>query len=195
MGSASTVIRHSKGQERFPDKTSRIRPCDVCLTGPGPALQHNSLPSCSSVPACASLSVAIHVIHVLPATEALALRDELLRNAENNSAVALYRCHQALELDGQAHDYSADDWLPAIYDIAAPLLEASFSTMSRLPSPRVECTATSRLLVHEEIAGRLTESIVEATRQLKVGPGLDERTQVGPVVSDMIVGAIFDSCS
>ena len=62
----------------------------------------------SAVPACASLSVAIHVIHVLPATGALALRDQLLRNAENNSAVALYRCHQALELDGQAHDYSAD---------------------------------------------------------------------------------------
>src|ERR1700756_2688284 len=56
----------------------------------------------SAVPACASLSVAIHVIHVLPATGALALRNQLLRNAENNSAVALYRCHEALGLDGQA---------------------------------------------------------------------------------------------
>jgi hypothetical protein len=78
----------------------------------------------SAVPACANLSVAIHVIHVLPATGALALTDQLLRNAENNSAVALYRCHQALELDGQAHDYRADEWLPAVYDIAAPLLKA-----------------------------------------------------------------------
>ena len=79
----------------------------------------------SAVPACASLSVAIHMIHVLPPTGALALRDQLLRNAENNSAVALYRCHQALELDGRAHDYSADEWLPAVYDIAGSLLEAA----------------------------------------------------------------------
>ena len=45
--------------------------------------------------------------------------------ASNNSAVALYRCHQALELDGQAHDYNADEWQPAVYDIAAPLLQAA----------------------------------------------------------------------
>ena len=79
----------------------------------------------AAVPACSTASVAIHVIHVLPATGAQALRDQLLRNAENNSAVALYRCHQALELDGQAHGYSADEWLPAVYDIAAPLLAAA----------------------------------------------------------------------
>jgi hypothetical protein len=79
----------------------------------------------SAVPACASLSVAIHVIHILPATGALAVRDQLLRNAESTSAVALYHCHQALELDGQAHNYSADEWLPAVCDIAARLLEAA----------------------------------------------------------------------
>ena len=79
----------------------------------------------SAVPACASLSVAIHVIHVLPSTGALPLTDQLLRNAENNSAVALHRCHQALELDGQAHDYSAEQWLPAVYDIAGPLLQGA----------------------------------------------------------------------
>jgi hypothetical protein len=90
----------------------------------------------SAVPACASLSVAIHVIHVLPATGALALKDQLLRNAENNSAVALYRCHQALELDGQAHDYRADQWLPAVYDIAGPLLQAAH--LNREPPSLVE---------------------------------------------------------
>ena len=76
----------------------------------------------SAVPARSSLSVAIHVIHVLPTTGALPLRDQLLSNAKNNSAVALYRCHKALELDGQSNDYIADEWLPAVYDIAAPLL-------------------------------------------------------------------------
>jgi hypothetical protein len=90
----------------------------------------------SAVPACAGLSVAIHVIHVLPATGALALRDKLLRVAENNSAVGLYRCHEALELDGQAHDYSAGEWLPGVYDIAASLLEAAHLT--REPPSLVE---------------------------------------------------------
>jgi hypothetical protein len=78
----------------------------------------------SAVPSCASLSVAIQVIHILPAM-ALELRNQLLRSAEDNSALALYRCHAAVELDGQAHGYSADEWLPAIYDVAAPLLEGA----------------------------------------------------------------------
>ncbi len=46
------------------------------------------------------------------------------------------------------------------------------------------CTATSRLLVHPDVAGRLTESIVEAARALKVGPGLDESSQMGPAVDE-----------
>jgi hypothetical protein len=90
----------------------------------------------SAVPACASLTVAIHVIHVMPATGALALRDQLLGKAKNNSAIALYRCHEALNLDGQAHDYSADEWLPAVYDIAAPLLETA--RLNREPPSFVE---------------------------------------------------------
>jgi hypothetical protein len=76
------------------------------------------------------------VIHVLPATGTLALTDQLLRTAENNSATALHRCHQALELDGQAHDYTADQWLPAIYDIAGPLLETA--RLDREPPSLVE---------------------------------------------------------
>lgn len=44
------------------------------------------------------------------------------------------------------------------------------------------CTATSRLLVHQDLAGRLTEAIVESARKLKVGPGLDETSQMGPAV-------------
>ena len=108
-----------------------------------------------AVPTCASLSVAIHVIHVLPATGALALTDQLLRNAENNSAVALHRCHQALELDGQAHDYSADEWLPAVYDIAAPLLEAA----------RLDCEPPSLVEHAQEAVRWLSRAIVELDRE------------------------------
>jgi hypothetical protein len=89
----------------------------------------------TAVPACATLSVAIHVIHLLP-TGDHGLVDQLLDTAETSGAVALHRCHQALELDGRAHDYTADDWLPAVYDIAAPLLETA--RLNREPPSLVE---------------------------------------------------------
>jgi hypothetical protein len=79
----------------------------------------------AAVPACATLSVAIHAIHVLPKIREVGLVDDLLDNAENSSALALHRCHHALELDGRDHDYGAGEWLPAVYDIAAPLLESA----------------------------------------------------------------------
>ena len=80
----------------------------------------------SAVPACATLSVAIHVLHVLPATQRLRARRAVARATRRNAAQwSSHRCHQALELDGRAHDYTADQWLPAVYDIAASLLEAA----------------------------------------------------------------------
>jgi hypothetical protein len=79
----------------------------------------------TAVPACATLSVTIHVLHVLPATSDPGLVEQLLANAEERGAMVLHRCHQALELDGRAHDYTAYEWLAAVYDIAASLLEAA----------------------------------------------------------------------
>jgi hypothetical protein len=90
----------------------------------------------TAVPACAALSIAIHVIHVMPATGDPGLVQQLFDNAEMNSAIALHRCHQALELDGRSHDYSADEWLPALYDTAASLLEAA--RLNREPPSLVE---------------------------------------------------------
>jgi len=90
----------------------------------------------SAVPACATVSVAIHMIHVVPATGDPGLLHQLFDNAEKSSAIALHRCHEALELDGRAHDYSADEWLPAVYDIAAALLEAA--RLNREPPSLVE---------------------------------------------------------
>ncbi|MCO6060376.1 aldehyde dehydrogenase family protein, partial [Pseudomonas sp. MOB-449] len=45
------------------------------------------------------------------------------------------------------------------------------------------CSATSRLLVQEEIAPRLLDSLVEAARDIRIGPGLEEGVQLGPLVS------------
>ncbi|MDO8599470.1 MAG: aldehyde dehydrogenase family protein, partial [bacterium] len=46
------------------------------------------------------------------------------------------------------------------------------------------CTATSRVLVHADVAAQVTEMIVARAKALKVGPGLDPETQMGPVVSE-----------
>ncbi|MCL4507583.1 MAG: aldehyde dehydrogenase family protein [Chloroflexi bacterium] len=45
------------------------------------------------------------------------------------------------------------------------------------------CTATSRVIVEEGIAGELAAALSEAARKLRVGDGLDGATQMGPAVS------------
>lgn len=45
------------------------------------------------------------------------------------------------------------------------------------------CTAASRLIVQKGIAGRVKESLVERTRNLKLGDGLDPKVDVGPVIN------------
>jgi hypothetical protein len=79
----------------------------------------------TAFPSAATLSVAIHLVHALPEGASEMLAAGLLATAETNAADALHRCHRAHELDGHAHGYTADDWLPVIYDAAAPLLESS----------------------------------------------------------------------
>ena len=79
----------------------------------------------TAVPSAATVSVAIHLVHALPDGARATLAAELLATAEANATDALHRCHRALELDGLAHGYTAEEWLPVIYDGAAPLLESS----------------------------------------------------------------------
>ena len=79
----------------------------------------------TAIPSAATLTVAIHLLHALPPGVRGTLAGELLDTAETNAADALRRCHRALELDAHAHGYTADEWLPVIYDAAAPLLESS----------------------------------------------------------------------
>lgn len=45
------------------------------------------------------------------------------------------------------------------------------------------CTATSRLIVHEAVFKKFTEMLVERAKALKIGNGLDERIEMGPVVN------------
>ena len=45
------------------------------------------------------------------------------------------------------------------------------------------CTSSSRVIVERWVAPRLTELLLAAVRALPVGPGLDPRSKVGPLVS------------
>jgi acyl-CoA reductase-like NAD-dependent aldehyde dehydrogenase len=46
------------------------------------------------------------------------------------------------------------------------------------------CTASSRLLVHEDVVGEFVDKLVARTRALRVGNGLDPGVQMGPCVSE-----------
>ncbi len=46
------------------------------------------------------------------------------------------------------------------------------------------CTATSRLILHEDIYDEFIEMLVERVKNLKVGDPLDESTDMGPVINE-----------
>ncbi|MFB0509312.1 MAG: aldehyde dehydrogenase family protein [bacterium] len=46
------------------------------------------------------------------------------------------------------------------------------------------CTATSRLIIEEKVYDKLLEKLVERAKSLKVGDGLDESIEMGPMVSE-----------
>ena len=65
-----------------------------------------------------------------------ALRERAAPQREQQQRSSALSSQRALELDGQQHHYSAEEWLPAVYDIAALLLEAA--RLDREPPSLVE---------------------------------------------------------
>jgi aldehyde dehydrogenase (NAD+) len=53
------------------------------------------------------------------------------------------------------------------------------------------CTASSRLIVHKKVYKKFTERLVERVRKLRVGPGLDPKTEVGPVINQQAMEKIL----
>src|SRR5919198_2415676 len=45
------------------------------------------------------------------------------------------------------------------------------------------CTASSRIVVHKKVYKQFTGRLVERAKNLRVGDGLDEKTDVGPVIN------------
>src|SRR5919201_5717463 len=46
------------------------------------------------------------------------------------------------------------------------------------------CTATSRLILQDKIHDRFVRMLVDRAAKLRLGPGLDERTEVGPLIHE-----------
>ena len=46
------------------------------------------------------------------------------------------------------------------------------------------CTAGSRLFVHERIFDKMMAGLADEAAKIRIGPGLDPETRMGPLVSD-----------
>jgi len=53
------------------------------------------------------------------------------------------------------------------------------------------CTASSRLVVHKKVYKKFVEKLVERVKRLKVGNGLEEKTEVGPVINQAAMDKIL----
>jgi aldehyde dehydrogenase (NAD+) len=54
------------------------------------------------------------------------------------------------------------------------------------------CTAASRLILQKGIAGRVKEALVERTKKLRLGDGLDPKVEIGPVINKSAVERIHN---
>lgn len=45
------------------------------------------------------------------------------------------------------------------------------------------CTGTSKVVVHTDVADKLIDAIVELTKKIKLGSGLNDQTDMGPLIS------------
>ncbi|MGB4990819.1 MAG: aldehyde dehydrogenase family protein, partial [Pyrinomonadaceae bacterium] len=53
------------------------------------------------------------------------------------------------------------------------------------------CTASSRLIVHKKVYKKFCEKLVERVKKLRVGNGLDAKTEVGPVINQQAMDKIL----
>ena len=55
-----------------------------------------------------------------------------------------------------------------------------------------KCTATSRTIVHESIYGRFRDRLVEKIQAIRIGPGTDPATVMGPLINNAAVERILE---
>lgn len=84
--------------------------------------------------------------------------------------------HVSMELGGHAPVIVAAD---ADVDLAVTQTIAS-----KFRNAGQTCICANRVLVHEDLAEEFSEKLAVAAQELKVGNGLDEDTDVGPVINE-----------
>jgi acyl-CoA reductase-like NAD-dependent aldehyde dehydrogenase len=83
--------------------------------------------------------------------------------------------HVHLELGGKNAIIVMDD---ADVDLAVDgIVWSAFGTSGQ------RCTAASRVIVHHAVYGELQSKLVAAAERLRIGPGWDEATDVGPLIN------------
>jgi len=89
-----------------------------------------------------------------------------------------------LELGGKNAAVILDD---ADLDLAVAMVtRAAFGLTGQA------CTATSRAIIHERVFEEFTRKLVERVRRIRVGNGLEENVEMGPVVGEKELNKILD---
>jgi acyl-CoA reductase-like NAD-dependent aldehyde dehydrogenase len=96
------------------------------------------------------------------------------REVLKQASPTLKKC--VLEMGGSDPAIVCDDAYPHI--TSSGLVWGGFSNCGQ------NCNSIERIYVHEKIAGSLIEGIVEKTKQLRIGNGLDKDTDIGPLASE-----------
>jgi aldehyde dehydrogenase (NAD+) len=78
-----------------------------------------------------------------------------------------------------------------VLDDADLELAATATVQGAFYSSGQRCTATSRAVVQREVAAQFLELVLQKTRALKVGDGLEEGVQVGPLVDERQLGTVL----
>ena len=84
--------------------------------------------------------------------------------------------HVSLELGGHAPFI--------VFPDADPEMMAKLAVTGKFRNNGQVCIAPSRFYVHNDVSRDFTEAVVETTRSLKVGNGLDEGVEIGPMFEE-----------
>ena len=121
----------------------------------------------TALPATATLGVAVYVLHLLRVGAQGDLAPRLIENADRNAMSALHHCHRALELDGAAHGYTTDEWVPRTCDVAAGLLS----------SARLDQEPPTFVQVAQEAISWLSRTLIELDQESTEAPSTLSETQ------------------
>jgi hypothetical protein len=130
----------------------------------------------TAIPPCATFNVAIHMLHALPDGVQDQLPRQLVDVAETNAANALHRAHTALETDGAAHGYTADEWLSTAYDITVQLLEPA----------RLDSDPPTLVRAAQDAISWLSRAVVELDRDSAEIP-----STLAEALARLLTGSVF----